>query len=180
MLVCRAFGFHDLNQDALLCRNSGRVPKVDNDLDPGGATPQAAMRYSPDRRAPADHIHQFAGGFLPPQTPGFALEFIELVGDIGPSGLHGRKPSRVFRGKALHRRFGERAHDIFPRQPIEQPFRRQPKQGAGPGRRPPPACGGSAELPQAGAAGVTVNLVFDPPWDQSKMSEEAQLELGFL
>jgi FeS assembly SUF system protein len=27
---------------------------------------------------------------------------------------------------------------------------------------------------------VKVNLVFDPPWDQSRMSEEAQLELGLL
>jgi FeS assembly SUF system protein len=27
---------------------------------------------------------------------------------------------------------------------------------------------------------VNVNLVFDPPWDQSRMSEEAQLELGLL
>ncbi|MCK9915668.1 DUF59 domain-containing protein [Microbacteriaceae bacterium K1510] len=27
---------------------------------------------------------------------------------------------------------------------------------------------------------VTVKLVFDPPWDKSKMSEEAKLELGFL
>ena len=25
-----------------------------------------------------------------------------------------------------------------------------------------------------------VNIVFDPPWDKSMMSEEAQLELGFL
>ncbi|HET6378872.1 MAG TPA: iron-sulfur cluster assembly protein [Methylocella sp.] len=25
---------------------------------------------------------------------------------------------------------------------------------------------------------VAVNLVFDPPWDQSKMSDEAKLELG--
>ena len=25
-----------------------------------------------------------------------------------------------------------------------------------------------------------VNLTFDPPWDKSMMSEEAQLELGFL
>ena len=25
-----------------------------------------------------------------------------------------------------------------------------------------------------------VNLVFDPPWDQSKMSEVAKLELGFF
>jgi len=31
-------------------------------------------------------------------------------------------------------------------------------------------------------AGVSakVNLVFDPPWDQSRMSDEAKLELGFL
>ncbi|WP_413776443.1 iron-sulfur cluster assembly protein [Rhodopseudomonas sp. P2A-2r] len=27
---------------------------------------------------------------------------------------------------------------------------------------------------------VTVNLVFDPPWDKSKMSEDVQLELGLL
>lgn len=27
---------------------------------------------------------------------------------------------------------------------------------------------------------VDVNLTFDPPWDKSMMSEEAQLELGFL
>ncbi len=27
---------------------------------------------------------------------------------------------------------------------------------------------------------VNVNLVFDPPWDQSMMSEEALLELGML
>jgi FeS assembly SUF system protein len=25
-----------------------------------------------------------------------------------------------------------------------------------------------------------VNIVFEPPWDKSMMSEEAQLELGFL
>ena len=25
-----------------------------------------------------------------------------------------------------------------------------------------------------------VNIVFDPPWDKDMMSEEAQLELGFL
>lgn len=31
-----------------------------------------------------------------------------------------------------------------------------------------------------GLRGVKVNLVFDPPWDQSRMSEEAKLELGFL
>lgn len=27
---------------------------------------------------------------------------------------------------------------------------------------------------------VKINLVFDPPWDQSKMSDEAKLELGFM
>lgn len=27
---------------------------------------------------------------------------------------------------------------------------------------------------------VTVNLVFDPPWEQSKMTEAAQLQLGLL
>jgi len=27
---------------------------------------------------------------------------------------------------------------------------------------------------------VTVKLVFDPPWEQSKMSEEAKLELGLF
>ena len=27
-------------------------------------------------------------------------------------------------------------------------------------------------------ADITVNLVFDPPWDRSMMSEEAQLTLG--
>ena len=31
-------------------------------------------------------------------------------------------------------------------------------------------------LPQIGE--ITVNLVFDPPWDRSRMSEEAQLTLG--
>jgi FeS assembly SUF system protein len=32
----------------------------------------------------------------------------------------------------------------------------------------------------AGVKGVEINLVFDPPWDQSMMSEEALLELGML
>ena len=27
---------------------------------------------------------------------------------------------------------------------------------------------------------VTIDLVFDPPWEKSMMSEEAMLELGFL
>lgn len=29
-------------------------------------------------------------------------------------------------------------------------------------------------------ASAKVNIVFDPPWDKDMMSEEAQLELGFL
>ena len=29
-----------------------------------------------------------------------------------------------------------------------------------------------------GVADAKVNLVFDPPWDQSRRSEEAKLELG--
>ena len=31
-----------------------------------------------------------------------------------------------------------------------------------------------------GVKEVKVNLVFDPPWDKSMMSEEAKLELGML
>jgi FeS assembly SUF system protein len=31
-----------------------------------------------------------------------------------------------------------------------------------------------------GVKGVDINLVFDPPWNQSMMSEEALLELGML
>jgi len=31
-----------------------------------------------------------------------------------------------------------------------------------------------------GVGSVKVNLVFDPPWDKSKMSEDVQLELGLL
>jgi FeS assembly SUF system protein len=31
-----------------------------------------------------------------------------------------------------------------------------------------------------GVAAVDINLVFDPPWNQSMMSEEALLELGML
>lgn len=31
-----------------------------------------------------------------------------------------------------------------------------------------------------GVGGVKVNLVFDPPWDRSRMSEEVKLELGLL
>lgn len=32
----------------------------------------------------------------------------------------------------------------------------------------------------AGVKDVTIELVFDPPWNQEMMSEEAKLELGFL
>jgi FeS assembly SUF system protein len=32
----------------------------------------------------------------------------------------------------------------------------------------------------AGVKEVTLELVFDPPWNQEMMSEEAKLELGFL
>jgi FeS assembly SUF system protein len=31
-----------------------------------------------------------------------------------------------------------------------------------------------------GVKEAAVNLTFDPPWDKSRMSEEAMLELGFL
>jgi FeS assembly SUF system protein len=31
-----------------------------------------------------------------------------------------------------------------------------------------------------GVKGVDVELVFDPPWDKSMMSEEARMELGFF
>jgi FeS assembly SUF system protein len=31
-----------------------------------------------------------------------------------------------------------------------------------------------------GVGNVKVNLVFDPPWDKSRMSEEVKLELGLL
>lgn len=32
----------------------------------------------------------------------------------------------------------------------------------------------------AGVTKTNVNIVFDPPWEQDMMSEEAKLELGFL
>ncbi len=38
----------------------------------------------------------------------------------------------------------------------------------------------NAVVPVPGVGEVKVNLVFDPPWDKSKMSEEVQLELGLL
>jgi len=31
-----------------------------------------------------------------------------------------------------------------------------------------------------GVQSVKVNLVWDPPWDPSRMTDEAKLELGFL
>ena len=31
-----------------------------------------------------------------------------------------------------------------------------------------------------GVASVKVNLVFDPPWDKSRMSDEVKLELGLM
>jgi FeS assembly SUF system protein len=42
---------------------------------------------------------------------------------------------------------------------------------------------GEVELRAASVPGIRdaeVNLVFDPPWDPSKMSDEARLELGML
>ena len=32
----------------------------------------------------------------------------------------------------------------------------------------------------SGITAVNVNLVFDPPWDRDRMSDEAKLELGLL
>lgn len=52
-----------------------------------------------------------------------------------------------------------------------------------------PNCPVAESLPQEvqdkvagtqGVSGAKVNIVFDPPWDKDMMSEEAQLELGFL
>jgi len=31
-----------------------------------------------------------------------------------------------------------------------------------------------------GVSSVEINLTFDPPWDKTRMSEEAMLQLGFL
>jgi metal-sulfur cluster biosynthetic enzyme len=31
-----------------------------------------------------------------------------------------------------------------------------------------------------GIDSVKVNLIFDPPWDKSRMSEDVQLELGLI
>lgn len=52
-----------------------------------------------------------------------------------------------------------------------------------------PNCPSAEEIPQEveekiktieGITDVTVQITFDPPWDKDMMSEEAQLELGFL
>ena len=49
-----------------------------------------------------------------------------------------------------------------------------------------PACPVAGEMPSwvenavgvvPGVAGVKVNMVFDPPWDQSRMSDEARIAL---
>src|SRR5579863_10288667 len=49
-----------------------------------------------------------------------------------------------------------------------------------------PACPVAGEMPAwvenavgavPGVAGVKVNMVFDPPWDQSRMSDEARIAL---
>jgi FeS assembly SUF system protein len=37
----------------------------------------------------------------------------------------------------------------------------------------------NAALLVEGVQGVTVNMVYDPPWDQSRMSEEAQVALNW-
>jgi FeS assembly SUF system protein len=37
-----------------------------------------------------------------------------------------------------------------------------------------------AALAVEGVADADIELIFDPPWDKSMMSEEARLELGFF
>ena len=37
----------------------------------------------------------------------------------------------------------------------------------------------TAAMTVEGIQGVTVNMVYDPPWDQSRMSEEAQVALNW-
>ena len=37
----------------------------------------------------------------------------------------------------------------------------------------------TAAMGVEGIQGVTVNMVYDPPWDQSRMSEEAQVALNW-
>ena len=50
-----------------------------------------------------------------------------------------------------------------------------------------PACPVAGEMPKwvedavnsvPGVQGVTVNMVFDPPWDQSRLSDEARIALN--
>jgi FeS assembly SUF system protein len=52
-----------------------------------------------------------------------------------------------------------------------------------------PACPVAGEMPiwvenavasVAGVAGVEVNMVFDPPWDPSRMSDEAKVALDMF
>ncbi|HET6245467.1 MAG: SUF system Fe-S cluster assembly protein [Bacteroidetes bacterium] len=52
-----------------------------------------------------------------------------------------------------------------------------------------PSCPAAEELPGEvelktkqvpGVTNAAVTIVFDPPWEKSMMSEEAQLELGFM
>ncbi len=52
-----------------------------------------------------------------------------------------------------------------------------------------PGCPVAGEMPKwvenavnavPGISGTTVNLTFDPPWDQSRMSEEARLAIGMF
>lgn len=52
-----------------------------------------------------------------------------------------------------------------------------------------PGCPVAGEMPMwvenavnavAGVSGTTVNLTFDPPWDQSRMSDEARLALNMF
>ncbi|WP_083567754.1 SUF system Fe-S cluster assembly protein [Hyphomicrobium sp. CS1GBMeth3] len=52
-----------------------------------------------------------------------------------------------------------------------------------------PGCPVAGEMPQwvenavsavPGVSGVTVTLTFDPPWDQSRMSDEARLALNMF
>ncbi len=52
-----------------------------------------------------------------------------------------------------------------------------------------PGCPVAGEMPKwvenavnsvPGISGTTVNLTFDPPWDQSRMSEEARIAVGMF
>ena len=38
----------------------------------------------------------------------------------------------------------------------------------------------NAAMGVEGIQGVTVNMVYDPPWDQSRMSDEAKLQLNMF